>query len=103
MKPGWYWDPGELEYNLALREKWRRQLLLTAHESYRLRWWDGQAWSGETLTDYTLRRRNSIPHLLGPATPIHPLTSEEARQNLKIWAVLMVVTTLFLIATLIAR
>ena len=102
-KPGWYWDPQELEYNLALRKKWRRQLLLTEHEAYRLRWWDGRGWSDETLTDYSLRRRNSIPHLLGPTTPIEPLTPAQARRNLIIWAVLMVGTTLFWVVTLIVR
>ena len=98
-KRGWYWDPHELEHNLALREKWRSQLILTAHESYRLRWWDGTAWTSETLSDFTLRGRHSIPHLLGPDTPVNPLTPEDAARGLKLWAALMVLATIVFFAS----
>ena len=102
-KPGWYWDPRELEHNLALRERWRQQVVLTEPAAYRLRRWDGHAWTGDTLRKYTLPRGNAVPHLMGPGTPIRPLTPAEAARNLKIWAALMVVGTVMLLVSQLAR
>ena len=102
-RPGWYWDPSALEHNLALRERWRRSLILTEPASYHLRRWDGTQWSHETLTEYSLRRGNPIPHLMGPTTPIHPLTPEEASRNLRIWMVLMALGTVAALVSFVLR
>lgn len=91
-KPGWYWDPWELEYNLGLRERWRQQILFLGQENFRLRRWDGQAWTADTLQNYTLTGA-ALPHFVGPTTRIHALTPERAKSNLKIWAVLMVLSS----------
>lgn len=101
-KPGWYWDPWELEHNVALRERWRRQLLLIEPAAYRLRRWDGHTWTGETLREYTLRG-TTVPHLMGPTTPVRVLTPAQVARNLKIWAVLMVVCTVVMLGSQLVR
>ena len=90
-KPGWYWDPAQLDYNLALRERWRTQIILTTQENYRLRRWDGRAWTDDTLDNYGTRM---VPHTAGPTTRIFPETPAQQRLQLKIWAVLMAVACL---------
>lgn len=102
-RPGWYWDPWELSYNLAVRERWQREVVPRGPAAYRLRRWDGRVWTPETLQDYTLRDRPALPHAFGPTTRIHPLTPSDASRNLKIWAALMVLCSLGLAVTLVWR
>jgi hypothetical protein len=85
-KPGWYWDPAQLDYNLALRQRWRNQIILTERQNYRLRRWNGRAWTDDTLDNYGARM---IPHTAGPTTRIFAVTPAQQRIELKIWAVLM--------------
>jgi hypothetical protein len=98
-KPGWYWDPREIEHNLALRERWCNEVILTEPAAYRLRRWDGLTWTDETLREYTLQGLGNVPHLIGPTTPINPLTPAVAARNVKIWAALMVVGAVVLLVT----
>ncbi len=93
-KPGWYWDPWELANNVALRDRWRREVVITGPASYLLRRWDGDAWTAETLRDYQLSDRGPLPHTCGPSSRIHPLTPERAGRNLRIWAALMALSVL---------
>lgn len=102
-KPGWYWDPRELDYNLALRERWRREIMFLGPETFRLRRWDGLTWTADTLRNYTMRRGSPLPYFLGPTTRIHPLTPEQSRQNLRVWAVLMVLSTLVALVSALTR
>ena len=100
-RPGWYWDPWELEHNTAIRDKWRRQIILRELDPYRLRRWDGLTWTGDTLREDTMNRLTNVPHLIGPTTRIYPLTPARAARNLKIWAGLMVVCTLVFLVSLL--
>lgn len=92
-RPGWYLDPCESAFNDALRERWRRQVLYLGPENvYRLRRWDGQAWTDETLRNYQATGPSAFPYLVGPTTRIYPITPDRAKRGLKIWAVLMTVS-----------
>ncbi len=99
-KPGWYWDPWELPHNLELRDRWRRQVIITGPDNFLLRRWDGQMWTSETLGDYQLVR-GGMPHFFGPTTRIRPLTPEQGARNLKIWAVLMALSCLGWVAAML--
>jgi hypothetical protein len=66
-KPGWYWDPEELDFNLALRESWRHRGMVLAPENvYRLRWWDGERWTEKTERNRVLRGLSGLPYSPGP-------------------------------------
>ena len=89
-QPGWYWDPQELAFNTWLGEQWRRQGLYLGDENvYRLRRWDGQRWTDDTLRGYATRGV-ALPHDAGPGTLIRPITPEANRRAYAVWAVLMV-------------
>ena len=90
-KPGWYWDPAQLDYNLALRQRWRSQIILPKLERYRLRRWDGHGWTDDTLNNYWM---HNTPHTAGPTTRIVAETPAQQRFRLKIWAVLMALSCL---------
>jgi hypothetical protein len=93
-EPGWYWDPQELAFNTWLREQWISQgLYLGAENVYRLRRWDGQRWTDDTLRGYVTRGRSSFPHTAGPTTRIHVITPEASRRAFRVWAVLMVLAS----------
>ena len=94
-KPGWYWDPSELEVNRELRERWRRELMvLDADNVFRLRRWDGSSWTDDTLRQYQARGVSSLPYSVGPTTRMYPITPEQAKRRLKLWAVGMILATL---------
>jgi hypothetical protein len=92
-RPGWYWDPEHLQYNLALRQRWRRDVFPSGPATYRLRRWDGRAWTEETLDDYQLvgmaGAPERLPQHMGPTTRIHPLSRRDGQRNLRIWAACM--------------
>jgi hypothetical protein len=101
-KPGWYWDPWELEFNLATRERWQQQIFPQEPCTYRLRRWDGQTWTPDTLHEYWMKGMTAVPHLMGPTTRVDPLTPSVARRNLKIWAACMVLGALALLVVELA-
>ena len=93
-KPGWYWDPRELEFNLRVRECWRRNVLYLAPDNlYRLRRWDGLSWTEDTLQHYRAYGMTALPYLVGPATRIHPETPGESRRRLKLWVIVMTLSS----------
>jgi hypothetical protein len=96
-EPGWYWDPRQLEHNLALRQRWRADIFPSAPATYRLRRWDGSAWTAETLEDYQLVGLAGLPHQMGPTTRIHQLTRDQANRSLRIWAACMALGALALV------
>ena len=100
-KPGWYWDPQELEFNLSVREAWRRRgFYLGPDNGFRLRRWDGARWTEETLRNPQLRGINAFPQLIGPATRLHPMTPARTRRGWIIWSVAMVLAGLVAILTM---
>src|SRR6478735_217929 len=89
-KPGWYLDPAEAEHNYALRDQWRRQGMYLGQDKYRLRRWDGQAWTEDTLQDYYMLSGLRLPHSAGPTTRMYPITYARKRRDVTRWAILMV-------------
>jgi hypothetical protein len=104
MKPGWYWDPVELDFNLALRERWRRQLLVTDQENaYRLRRWDGVSWTDETLRQRALRGTTAFPYFAGPSTRLYPVTPAQSKRGWWIWGIAMVLSLVALAVATVVR
>ena len=103
-KRGWYWDPQELEFNLGLRERWRRNIMVLEPEHvYRLRWWDGQSWTDKTLRNCYLRGKTGLPYAAGPTTRFHPLTPELQRRGWRIWAIAMALAAIVALVSALAR
>jgi hypothetical protein len=103
-KPGWYWDPQELEYNLAVREAWRRQgFYLGRDNGFRLRRWDGGRWTDETVRNPQLRGINALPHVIGPTSRLHPMTPERTRRGWWIWGTAMVLAGAVAVASMVMR
>ena len=93
-KPGWYWDPRELEFNLRVRERWRRNVLYLAPDNmYRLRRWDGRSWTDDTLQRYRAYGLTGLPYLVGPTSRMHPETPRDTGRRLKLWVVLMTLSS----------
>ena len=103
-KRGWYWDPQELEFNLALRESWRRRgMVLTPENVYRLRWWDGERWTEKTQRNRYLRGVSGLPWFVGPATRFWPMTPERNRRGWIIWSVGMVLAAVVALVSMLAK
>ena len=103
-KPGWYWDPAELAFNLALRETWRRRGMYLGPENvYRLRRWDGTAWTEETLRNRVLRGITGLPYLAGPSTRFHPVTPQKSGRGWTIWLIAMLLAGVVAIVSMLTR
>lgn len=95
-REGWYWDPDEYEYNMALKERWARELLVLDPDSqlYRIRYWDGRQWTDQRLNGQGSQTYHlsgsTLPHSASPSFRYSVVSPKTQRTMLVWWGVAMV-------------